>query len=53
LLHEGFLKTTDKVVIFNTGSGLKYIDVVAEALNISVSAPGCERSLMKSPSLAR
>ena len=28
LLAAGFLKPTDKVVLFNTGSGLKYIDVV-------------------------
>jgi len=39
LLHEGFLKPTDKVVIFNTGSGLKYIDVVAEALKIGTAEP--------------
>jgi threonine synthase len=37
LLREGFLKPTDKVVIFNTGSGLKYIDVVAEALQIKAN----------------
>ncbi|MGC2744696.1 MAG: pyridoxal-phosphate dependent enzyme, partial [Candidatus Angelobacter sp.] len=36
LVREGFLKPTDKVVIFNTGSGLKYIDVIAQALKISV-----------------
>jgi threonine synthase len=53
LVREGFLKPTDKVVIFNTGSGLKYIDVVAEALKISVQEPKCEGSLMKHPSLAR
>jgi threonine synthase len=32
LLDQKFLMPTDKVVLFNTGSGLKYIDVVAEAL---------------------
>src|SRR5215472_3098428 len=37
LVSEGFLKSTDKVVIFNTGSGLKYIDVIADALNISAT----------------
>jgi threonine synthase len=31
LLAQGFLKPTDKVVLFNTGSGLKYIDVIAAA----------------------
>jgi threonine synthase len=30
LIASGFLKATDKVVLFNTGSGLKYIDAVAE-----------------------
>jgi len=39
LLQEAFLKPTDKVVIFNTGSGLKYIDVVAEALKIKAAQP--------------
>jgi len=27
------------VVLFNTGSGLKYIDVIADALKISSAAP--------------
>jgi threonine synthase len=35
LLDQKFLKPTDKVVLFNTGSGLKYIDVIAQALKIS------------------
>jgi threonine synthase len=26
LLHEGFLKKADKIVIYNTGSGLKYLE---------------------------
>jgi threonine synthase len=39
LLREGFLKPRDKVVIFNTGSGLKYIDVVAAALKIGTAEP--------------
>jgi threonine synthase len=29
LVASGVLKRTDKVVLFNTGSGLKYIDVIA------------------------
>ena len=29
LRKSGFLKQSDKVVLFNTGSGLKYIDVIA------------------------
>src|SRR5438067_4139756 len=32
LLKRQFLKPSDTVVLFNTGSGLKYIDVVAKAL---------------------
>ncbi len=35
LLAQGFLKPTERVVLFNTGSGLKYIDVVAEAMKIA------------------
>lgn len=34
LLASGFLKPTDRVVLFNTGSGLKYIDAVAEAMHL-------------------
>ena len=30
LIASGFLRETDQVVLFNTGSGLKYIDVIAE-----------------------
>lgn len=31
LRASGFLKASDRVVLFNTGSGLKYIDVIAAA----------------------
>jgi threonine synthase len=34
LIHTGFLKPSDRVVLFNTGSGLKYTDVTAEAAGI-------------------
>ncbi|HSC44391.1 MAG TPA: threonine synthase [Candidatus Acidoferrum sp.] len=34
LLRTGFLKPEDRVVLFNTGSGLKYTDVTAEAAGI-------------------
>ena len=34
LLGSGFLTPSDKVVLFNTGSGSKYTDVVAQALGI-------------------
>jgi len=39
LLQQKFLKPQDKIVLFNTGSGLKYIDVIAEALKIGVAEP--------------
>src|SRR5271170_3717666 len=31
LIETGFLKPSDRVVIFNTGAGLKYTDMIAEA----------------------
>src|SRR5215813_13650468 len=34
LLKTGYLKPEDKVVLFNTGSGLKYTDVTAEAAGL-------------------
>lgn len=34
LLGTGFLKPEDRVVLFNTGSGLKYTDITAEAAGI-------------------
>ena len=34
LIATGFLKRSDRVVIFNTGSGLKYTDVSAEAMGL-------------------
>ena len=34
LLKTGFLKPEDRVVLFNTGAGLKYTDVTAEAAGI-------------------
>jgi len=34
LLKTGFLKAEDRVVLFNTGAGLKYTDVVGEAVGI-------------------
>ena len=39
LLEQKFLKPSDKVVLFNTGSGLKYIDVIAKALKFSATQP--------------
>jgi threonine synthase len=34
LLASGFLKPSDRVVLFNTGAGLKYADVIAEAMHL-------------------
>jgi len=34
LLDSGVLKPEDRVVLFNTGAGLKYADVIAEAAHI-------------------
>src|SRR5947208_5940299 len=40
LLANGFLNSSDEVVIFNTGTGLKYIDVISQALGITRTANG-------------
>jgi threonine synthase len=37
LLNTGVLKASDRVVLFNTGAGLKYTDVIAAALGLRVS----------------
>ena len=34
LLTAGTLKSTDRVVLFNTGAGLKYTDVTAQAMHL-------------------
>jgi threonine synthase len=39
LLNTGFLKPRDRVVLFNTGAGLKYTDVTAEAVGIRRLTP--------------
>jgi threonine synthase len=39
LLATGFLKSEDRVVLFNTGGGLKYTDVTAEAMGLQRPAP--------------
>ena len=38
LRATGFIKPSDRVVLFNTGSGNKYTDVLAEALGITRTA---------------
>jgi threonine synthase len=35
LIANGELKPTDKVVLFNTGAGLKYTDMTAEAMHLT------------------
>jgi threonine synthase len=40
LLERGFFERGQKVVIFNTGSGLKYIDVVADYLKKAEARDG-------------
>ena len=42
LLASGELKPTDKVVLFNTGAGLKYTDMTAEAMHLK--RPGGQKS---------
>jgi threonine synthase len=39
LLAQKFLKPSDTVVLFNTGSGLKYIDVIAKSLEKPMQPP--------------
>jgi threonine synthase len=34
LIATGFLAPSDRVVIFNTGAGLKYVDMIAEAMGL-------------------
>src|ERR1700693_468102 len=38
LLATGFLTAKDRVVLFNTGGGLKYTDVTGQALGLSATA---------------
>jgi threonine synthase len=35
LIASGFLNPADRVVVFNTGAGLKYTDVTAEAMHLA------------------
>jgi threonine synthase len=40
LLADGTLKASDRVVLFNTGAGLKYTDVTAAAMKLERPSPG-------------
>jgi threonine synthase len=46
LRKTGFLQESDRVVLFNTGNGMKYIEAVAAHLKIPL--PGTEKELPKS-----
>jgi threonine synthase len=45
LRESGFLRTSDKVVLFNTGSGLKYIDVIAKASGMGTRVLPASRNI--------
>ena len=45
LRAQGFLRASDKVVLFNTGSGLKYIDVIASATGMATRALPASRNI--------
>jgi threonine synthase len=47
LLATGFLQPEDRVVLFNTGSGLKYIDAIAEAMRLT--RPGVKKYPQRTP----
>jgi threonine synthase len=47
LLSTGFLQPTDDVVLFNTGSGLKYADAIAEAMHLA--RPGAKKYPQRTP----
>jgi threonine synthase len=51
LVKEGFLKRSDTVVLFNTGSGLKYIDVIADALRIGIGQQASEMATPQARSI--
>ncbi len=40
LLASGFLSANDRVVLFNTGSGNKYTDVIGARLRAANTLPG-------------
>jgi threonine synthase len=39
LMARGWLSPEDRVVIFNTGAGLKYADVIAGAMHLALPTP--------------
>jgi threonine synthase len=49
LLASGFLSPADRVVLFNTGAGLKYTDLIADAMHLRRPGPRIERHEPKLP----
>jgi threonine synthase len=47
LIADGLLKPEDRVVLFNTGSGLKYVDAIAEAMHLA--RPGAKKYPQRTP----
>lgn len=39
LFDSGFLKPSDRVVLFNTGTGMKYIEAISDYLDMPLPAP--------------
>jgi threonine synthase len=46
LTAQGWIKSTDEVLIFNTASGLKYLDVIQAALRDPSSASNCSLRIL-------
>ncbi len=43
LRSAGFLSSSDRCVLFNTGAGLKYVDTLAEAMDLKREQPAQQR----------
>jgi len=43
LLASGFFKASDTVVLYNTGSGLKYVDAIAQYMNKDAAQPAARQ----------
>jgi threonine synthase len=49
LVATGFLSASDRCVLFNTGAGLKYVDLVADAMGLSRASSGSSAAGKKLP----
>jgi threonine synthase len=47
LIKTGVLSASDRVIVFNTGAGLKYTDMIAEAMQLS--RPGIKKLPTRTP----